>query len=517
MSLPVGLGLLWLLASLTGSLGFVRYGGVRHSSTHGGGGGISTSFLCQTTTPSMIVFDLDNTLWTPELYQLRTLQRQRQRQEGFTPVAGTDVKLFEGVQDILEEIRASNSSWSKNVTFAIASRTKSVDWAHDLLRQFDLMDVFLEHVQIFPGDKVQHFKNLHQQSGIPYDQMLFFDDARDGRYGNCVPVSQQLGVLSVHCPDGIHTKDIFHTGMARFAEWTGRPGTIVECDGSVSELPPFSPSLSRAGPADTVSSLTVQNGVVKTFLKERGFGFIRYKGGAKDVFFHVRHLDEASFGDDPNSSTTIDVDEKVSFVVRDDPKSGKKMATQIQRRVTTSTTTTTMTKDEVSMRVFSMNLPFAALLANGYKTLETRNGTMFTPYEPGTKMLLHVGRRTYPDGDRHLQIMASGGKAEHGKKEKEEIVVMDRAEIARLKTLPRGFGRGMAVAIVELGNTYETTLEERCDPEFQRNVGAFGQDSGMRATEIRRVAYLKQGIPISGQKGISKITIDQNLIPDGWL
>eukprot|EP00978_Attheya_sp_CCMP212_P016844 scaffold44473_cov48-Attheya_sp.AAC.3 len=65
-------------------------------------------------------------------------------------------------------------------------------------------------------------------------------------------------------------------------------------------------------------------------------------------------------------------------------------------------------------------------------------------------MLLHVGRRTYPDGDRHLQIMASGGKAEHGKKEKEEIVVMDRAEMARLKTLPRGFGRGMAVAIVEL-------------------------------------------------------------------
>jgi hypothetical protein len=164
-----------------------------------------------------------------------------------------------------------------------------------------------------------------------------------------------------------------------------------------------------------------------------------------------------------------------------------------------------------------MNLPFAALLANGYKTLETRNGTMFTPYEPGTKMLLHVGRRTYPDGDRHLQIMASGGNAEHGTKEHEGNVVMDRAEMARLKTLPQGFGRGMAVAIVELGNTYETTLEERCDPDFQRKVGAFGQDSGMRATEIRRVAYLKQGIPISGQKGISKVTVDQNLIPDGWL
>eukprot|EP00978_Attheya_sp_CCMP212_P016843 scaffold44473_cov48-Attheya_sp.AAC.2 len=115
--------------------------------------------------------------------------------------------------------------------------------------------------------------------------------------------------------------------MAWFAEWTGRPGTIVECDGSVSELPPFSSSpSSRGGPADPVSSSIVQKGAVKTFIKERVFRFIRYKGGAKDAFFHVRYMDEASFGDDP-SSTTIDVDEKVSFVVRDDPKSGKKMAT----------------------------------------------------------------------------------------------------------------------------------------------------------------------------------------------
>jgi len=43
------------------------------------------------------------------------------------------------------------------------------------------------------------------------------------------------------------------------------------------------------------------------------------------------------------------------------------------------------------MKVFSMNMPFAALLANGYKTLETRNGTKFTTYPEGTRMLLHVG------------------------------------------------------------------------------------------------------------------------------
>jgi hypothetical protein len=59
-------------------------------------------------------------------------------------------------------------------------------------------------------------------------------------------------------------------------------------------------------------------------------------------------------------------------------------------------------EDLVEMRVFSMNMPFAALLANGYKTLETRNGTMFVPHPEGTQMLLHVGRRNYPDGNKHL-------------------------------------------------------------------------------------------------------------------
>ena len=32
--------------------------------------------------------------------------------------------------------------------------------------------------------------------------MLFFDDAKAGKYGNCEPVSK-LGVMSAHCPDGL--------------------------------------------------------------------------------------------------------------------------------------------------------------------------------------------------------------------------------------------------------------------------------------------------------------------------
>jgi hypothetical protein len=73
--------------------------------------------------PKLIVFDLDNTMWTPELYKLRTLQRANQ-----TPRAGKDVKLMEGTQKVLKEHVPKLQE--QGVQFAVASRTKSVEWAH---------------------------------------------------------------------------------------------------------------------------------------------------------------------------------------------------------------------------------------------------------------------------------------------------------------------------------------------------------------------------------------------------
>ena len=118
-----------------------------------------------------------------------------------------------------------------------------------------------------------------------------------------------------------------------------------------------------------------------------------------------------------------------------------------------------------------MNQPFAALLANGFKTLETRNGTMFERYAPGTRVLLHVGQRVYPDGDRYLEIL-------------------DRAQISQLKQLLHGFGKGNIVAVLELGKTFMTTLEERSRADHEEKVVAYGRDSGQYATEIVKVAYL---------------------------
>jgi len=440
----------------------------------------SSSRLNSGAMPSLIVFDLDNTLWTPELYQLRKLQRNNQ-----FPVANKDVKLYPAAFEILQQIRTSeNNPAFANTKFAIASRTKSGEWAHDLLEQFGIRDCF-DFVEIFSGDKKRHFSNLKKASGIDFKDMLFFDDNRDGKYGNCEPVSS-LGVLSVHCPNGIYEESVWTTALQRYEQWStegnSAPNTIVEWDGTVTTIQP-------------VDRNKRFQGVVKYVNKEKRFGFIRYGDRkTKDMFFHFSSL--------PTADVSVDEGDELSFTVVSDRQKGKDAAANIEI-LDSSSGNEGGNADIVNMRVFSMNMPFAALLSNGYKTLETRNGTMFVPYEEGTKMLLHVGQRNYPDGNRHLEVMKSGGLGDD--------------EIRDLKSLPKGFTKGMAVAIVELGKTFETTLEERCDPDFQRSVGAFGADSGMRATEIKRVEYLKRGVKVSGRGGVFKANIDRDVFPDGWL
>ena len=85
-----------------------------------------------------------------------------------------------------------------------------------------------------------------------------------------------------------------------------------------------------------------------------------------------------------------------------------------------------------------------------------------------------------------------------------------------MKTLPQGFSKGNIIAILEIGKTYETTIDERSIPEFERSVVAYGSDSGRIVTESKRAAYLKQPIRQKGEAGVFKVKIDPEMIPDGW-
>ena len=47
--------------------------------------------------------------------------------------------------------------------------------------------------QIYKGDKQTHLRKIAKNLGCRFADMIFFDDARDGKFGNCVRVAE-LGV-----------------------------------------------------------------------------------------------------------------------------------------------------------------------------------------------------------------------------------------------------------------------------------------------------------------------------------
>ena len=147
--------------------------------------------------PKLIVFDLDNTLWTPELYQVA-------RRVKAAPVAGRDVKLFPAAAAALHEIDTCDR-W-EGTQIAVASRTNQGDWARTLLDAFEVpgdpsrrLADLVAYQEIYTGNKRAHFESLRRRSGLPFGSMLFFDDARGGRFGNCEPVAR-MGVLSAGSP-----------------------------------------------------------------------------------------------------------------------------------------------------------------------------------------------------------------------------------------------------------------------------------------------------------------------------
>lgn len=145
--------------------------------------------------PRLVVFDLDNTVWTPELYTLRHFKGYADASPP-NPVAGKDVWLLDGAAAALHEL-ATHERW-RGTQVAAASRTNKPRWAGALLREFDVpgcssgrkLAELIPYQEIYPGSKTVHFEELRAATGVAYDEMLFFDDSDGGKYGNCEPVSR---------------------------------------------------------------------------------------------------------------------------------------------------------------------------------------------------------------------------------------------------------------------------------------------------------------------------------------
>lgn len=147
----------------------------------------------------LVVFDLDFTLWdcggtwcdhtNPPYFKQNGLIRDED---------GRKITLYNDVLGILRKLEQSQ------ISMAIASRTSAPDWADELMELFDIKNYF-QYFEIYPGSKINHFKSLQAKTGMPYLDMIFFDD----EYRNIHEVSQ-LGVEAVFVDNGISLQIINH-------------------------------------------------------------------------------------------------------------------------------------------------------------------------------------------------------------------------------------------------------------------------------------------------------------------
>mmetsp|Transcript_26876 Transcript_26876/g.64111 ORF Transcript_26876/g.64111 Transcript_26876/m.64111 type:complete len:300 (+) Transcript_26876:314-1213(+) len=229
------------------------------------GNGGSRKFL------RLAVFDLDYTIWQPEMYQLygkprlvaasgsssggsgsgrkgrranakvktagSFISETRTMQDGMmiTDGSGSPMRVFPGAAYALTEIHEMKSN-GYDIQAAIASKTDEPSWAHFCMKHLaipskrnssndgssvsaseqrdgnnnhtliPLKDCFMvgetkskSLIEIAFENKQYHFQQLHRKTGIPFEEMVFFDN----EYGNIRSVSK-LGVHCVYTPDGMH-------------------------------------------------------------------------------------------------------------------------------------------------------------------------------------------------------------------------------------------------------------------------------------------------------------------------
>ena len=80
------------------------------------------------------------------------------------------------------------------------------------------IDFFDGGLEIYPSSKVRHFEVLHRRTGIPYDQMLFFDDESRNRD------TEALGVTMWLVRDGVTWDEV----VRGVREWRRRRGIREE-------------------------------------------------------------------------------------------------------------------------------------------------------------------------------------------------------------------------------------------------------------------------------------------------
>ncbi|KAI1151677.1 magnesium-dependent phosphatase [Nemania diffusa] len=192
--------------------------------------------------PRAVVFDLDYTLWPfwVDTHVHPPLRPRDASHAACTDKVGESFAFYRDVPAILHGLSLAG------VRLGVASRTSAPDLGRDMLKMLHVppasvvllssaerengdgggkgggskdkarkaIDFFDAGLEIYPSSKIRHFEALHKRTGIPYAEMLFFDDERRNRD------AETLGVTMWLVRDGVSWAEV-ESGIL---EWRRRKG-----------------------------------------------------------------------------------------------------------------------------------------------------------------------------------------------------------------------------------------------------------------------------------------------------
>mmetsp|Transcript_14148 Transcript_14148/g.21463 ORF Transcript_14148/g.21463 Transcript_14148/m.21463 type:complete len:218 (+) Transcript_14148:147-800(+) len=204
------------------------------------------------------VFDLDYTVWLPEMYELhgppKRIKKKRpsnsfsnkdsndEDDDGEYIVvdrSNTQIRLFHGASYALSQINKLRDVDGMDILAAVASRTDEPNWAQScmdwlIVPHYDDVDIdtqhsstnmnsnsnanrkgktlsaCFDHVIIGFSDKKWHFRQIQKKTNIPYESMVFFDNEMRN-----IRSVEQLGVKCIYTPEGM-TVEAWHEALGLF-------------------------------------------------------------------------------------------------------------------------------------------------------------------------------------------------------------------------------------------------------------------------------------------------------------
>jgi len=154
--------------------------------------------------PRLIVFDLDYTLW-PFWVDTHVTPPFRLSNGKVVDHRGAKIKFYPEVPDVLSTLH----SWG--VPLAVASRTSEIEGANQLVDLFG-WEKYFTYKEIYPGSKTKHFQKFVHASGIPLEEMLFFDDEMRN-----IKDLQAKNVTSILVENGMTLREL-ERGLNEFAK-----------------------------------------------------------------------------------------------------------------------------------------------------------------------------------------------------------------------------------------------------------------------------------------------------------